>query len=203
MALSLREAPWHIQLLIALVLGVAVYAVFEYTPLSPVQQKKEELKGLETQSSQLQSQVAQLQQYKQRYTEFQQQVESLERQLKTLQEIVPEEKEVDEFIRMVQREASGSNVAIRRLTARPLSTREYHVEMPFEFEIDGPYYAVLDFFSRLGRLSRIINVGDLTLFGLSPAKQPRYPVGAGTTVTGTFTATTFFTKGAQGPPAKR
>ena len=34
--------------------------------------------------------------------------------------------------------------------------------MPFDIDADGPYYGV-DFFARLGRLSRIINVGDVKL----------------------------------------
>ena len=33
--------------------------------------------------------------------------------------------------------------------------------MPFEVQADGPYFNLLDFFGRLSRLSRIINVGDL------------------------------------------
>ena len=39
--------------------------------------------------------------------------------------------------------------------------------MPFDIEADGPYFSVLDFFARLGRLSRIINVGDLKMSSLT------------------------------------
>ncbi len=39
--------------------------------------------------------------------------------------------------------------------------REYHYDMPFELQADGPYFNLLDFFGRMSRLSRIINVGDL------------------------------------------
>jgi hypothetical protein len=52
----------------------------------------------------------------------------------------------------------------------------------------------LDFFGRLGRLSRIINVGDLAFDDPDKAKGAKYPVRPGTTVSGIFTATTFFTK---------
>jgi len=66
--------------------------------------------------------------------------------------------------------------------------------MPFEVQADGPYFNILDFFSRLGRLSRIINVGDLTFDAPDTQKGSKYPIRPGTTVTGTFVATTFFTK---------
>jgi hypothetical protein len=46
----------------------------------------------------------------------------------------------------------------------------------------------------LSRLSRIINVGDLTFADPAKGVGTRYPVRPGTTVTGVFTATTFFTK---------
>jgi hypothetical protein len=74
--------------------------------------------------------------------------------------------------------------------------KEYHYEMPFEVQADGPYFNILDFFGRLSRLSRIINVGDLQFDdpSASTAKGTKYPVRPGATVTGVFTATTFFTK---------
>jgi Tfp pilus assembly protein PilO len=131
-----------------------------------------------------------------------QQMDALNKQLDTLKTIVPEEKEVDEFIRLVQGAASASNVQLRRLTAQAIVPKEYHFEMPFEVQADGPYFNILDFFGRLSRLSRIINVGDLDFADPEKSKGTKYPVRPGTTVSGVFTATTFFTKPADtGAPA--
>src|SRR6202048_802864 len=121
-------------------------------------------------------------------------MDALSKQLETLNIIVPEEKEVDEFIRLVQGAAAASNVQIRRLTAQPVVAREYHYDMPFEVQADGPYFNILDFFGRLSRLSRIINVGDLNFVDPAKGQGAKYPVRPGTTVSGVFTATTFFTK---------
>ena len=62
----------------------------------------------------LNQEVTQLQVYKQRYGELKQQMDALNKQLDTLKTIVPEEKEVDEFIRQVQGAASASNVQLRQ-----------------------------------------------------------------------------------------
>jgi Tfp pilus assembly protein PilO len=70
--------------------------------------------------------------------------------------------------------------------------------MPFEVQADGPYFNLLDFFSRLGRLSRIINVGDLNF---ADSTKTKFPIRPGTTVSAVFTATTFFTKPADSGPA--
>jgi hypothetical protein len=53
---------------------------------------------------------------------------------------------------------------------------------------------VLDFFSRLSRLSRIINVGDLTFSGLKPGEKAPIPERPGSSVKAKMTITTFFTK---------
>jgi Tfp pilus assembly protein PilO len=121
-------------------------------------------------------------------------MDALSKQLDTLKTIVPEEKEVDEFIRLLQGAASASNVQLRKLTAQAIVPREYHYEMPFEVQADGPYFNILDFFGRLGRLSRIINVGDLVFDDPDKPKGTKYPTRPGTTVSAVFTATTFFTK---------
>ncbi len=206
MAISFREFPWYVQFLIFAALAVVIVLVGEFMPYSPVQQVRADLEKKNTEYQALAQEVSQLQVYQRRYGEFKAEMEALQKQLDALKTIVPEEKELDDFMRMVQGAATASNVQIRRLTAQPVVAKEFHFEMPFEVQVDGPYYAILDFFSRLGRLSRIINVGDLAFGGFGEARTSKYPVRAGTTVTGTFTATTFFTKASEGAgkaPAKQ
>jgi hypothetical protein len=67
--------------------------------------------------------------------------------------------------------------------------------------VDGPYFSIEDFFARLSRLSRIINVGDLTFSGLADPTKARFPVRPGTTVQGKCTVTTFFSKPMDTPTA--
>ena len=126
---------------------------------------------------------------------------ALEKQLDTLKTIVPEEKEVDEFMRLLQGAAAASGVQIRSLTAQAVVPKDYHYELPFAIQVDGPYFSIEDFFARLSRLSRIINVGDLKFNGLADAKKAKFPVRPGTTVTGTCLVTTFFSKPGDSGPA--
>jgi Tfp pilus assembly protein PilO len=95
---------------------------------------------------------------------------------------------------MVQNAAVTSGVSIRVLTAKAAVTKQYYSEMPFDIQADGSYYAVLDFFARLGRLSRIMNVGDLKLAALAKNAGGKFRLLPGTSVSGSFTITTFFTQ---------
>ena len=192
MANPLRDMSVIMQALVALAITVVLVVAGVYLPFSPVALERDEVDKAVRQREQLNTEVTQLQVYRQRYAELKSQMDALNKQLETLKTIVPEEKETDEFIRLVQGAASASGVQLRRLTAQAVVSKEYHYEMPFELEADGPYFNVLDFFGRLSRLSRIINVGDLNF--TDPGKGSRYPLRPGTTVTGAFTATTFFTK---------
>jgi type IV pilus assembly protein PilO len=203
MANPFRDMSVIMQGLVALAIAVILVLVGLYVPFSPVAQERSAYDAAVQQRTKLNQEVTQLQVYKQRYGELKQQMDALNKQLDTLKTIVPEEKEVDEFIRQVQGAASASNVQLRRLTALNIVPKDFHYEMPFEAQADGPYFNVLDFFSRLSRLSRIINVGDLQFD--DPAgptgKGTKYSVRPGETVSGVFTITTFFTKPADTAPA--
>jgi len=201
MANPFRDMSVIMQGLVALAIAVVLVLAGLYVPFSPVAQERSAYDEAVQQRTKLNQEVTQLQVYKQRYGELKQQMDALNKQLDTLKTIVPEEKEVDEFIRQVQGAASASNVQLRRLTAQNIVPKEFHYEMPFEAQADGPYFNVLDFFSRLSRLSRIINVGDLSFDDPSTGKGTRYPVRPGETVSGVFTITTFFTKAADTAPA--
>ena len=180
MANPFRDMSVIMQFLLALAITVVLVVAGVYIPFSPVAQERDELDKAGRLRGQLTQEVTQLHVYRQRYAE--------------LKSIVPEEKEADEFIRLVQGAAAASNVQLRRLTSMAIVSKEYHYEMPFDVQADGPYFNILDFFSRLSRLSRIINVGDLAFTDAQGNKGAKYPLRPGTTVSGTFTATTFFTK---------
>src|SRR5437660_2697741 len=197
---SLRDMSVFMQALVAVAVAVVLTALGVFVPGSPIARERDEVDAAVVKRTQLNQEVTQLQVYKQRYGELKQQMDALSKQLETLKTIVPEEKEADEFIRLVQGAASSSNVQLRRLTAQAVVPREYHFDMPFEVQADGPYFNILDFFGRLSRLSRIINVGDLQFDDPGTTKGTKYPIRPGTTVSGGFTATTYFTKPADAAP---
>jgi type IV pilus assembly protein PilO len=200
MGTSFRDWPWPLQALFYVALTVAIVLAGFYIPGLPLTTVRNQLETAQSQLKPLETEVANLRVYKQRRAELQSEMDALQKQLATLQTIVPEEKQTDQFILMIQSAAVSSGVSIRRLTAKPISSKPYYFEMPFEIEADGPYFSVLDFFGRLGRLSRIINVGDLKM---SPFKlDAKFHATPGSTVNGTFTITTFFTQaGPEATPA--
>lgn len=202
MANPLRDMSVIMQGLVAAAIAVVLVLLGIYLPFSPVAQEKDQVEKAVQQRTALTQEVQQLQVYKQRYGELKQQMDAYSKQLETLKTIVPEDKETDEFIRLLQGAASQSNVQLRQLKARAVVPKDNnYYEMPFDVQADGPYFNVLDFFGRLSRLSRIINVGDLDFSDPEKAKGGKYTLRPGSTVSGVFTVTTYFTKPAETAPA--
>src|ERR1700677_1381508 len=137
-----------------------------------------------------------LESYRPKLKQIEQQLAELKQQLESEARIVPNEKQLDGFITMLDGEAQKSGVWLRRYTAKPTASKEYYTEVPFDLELDGPYYGVLQFFDRVGKLERIVNVSGLLV---STTKTPsaakakhNYQYAPNESVVATFTATTFF-----------
>ena len=199
MANPFRDMSVFMQALVAVAIAVVIVLLGLYVPFSLVYTAREDLDRAVAERTTLTTEVSQLQVYRQRYSELKQQMDALSKQLETLRTIVPEEKEADEFIRLLQGAAAAATVQVRRITSMPVVPKQIHYEMPFEVQVDGSYFNVLDFFTRLSRLSRIINVGDLTFSDTE--KKGKYPFRPGTTVQGTMTVTTFFAKSTEAATA--
>ena len=133
----------------------------------------------------------------------------LQQQLEIQKRIVPEDKDADQFIKLLHDTAATSGIEIRRYTALPVSNKEFYSEVPFAIDIDGPYYSVLNFFQRVAELERIVNVGNMQMGNTKRGGEAKvkgsYAYAPGETVLASCTATTFFSHEpeevpAQGPP---
>jgi type IV pilus assembly protein PilO len=96
----------------------------------------------------------------------------------------------------VDAEAVKAGVELRRYTAMTVGNKDFYSEMPFELELDGPYYSMLNFFDRVSKLERIVNVSNLAIANVKKPSEARtkhtYSYAPGETVVATCTATTFF-----------
>jgi len=142
-----------------------------------------------------------LESYRPKLKQIEQQLAELKQQLEIEQRIVPDEKSVDGFIEMMDSEAVKAGVELRRYTAKDTKSQQYYTEVPFDMELDGPYYSALNFFDRVSKLERIVNVSSLlvsTTKNPNGAKAKRtYTYAPNESIIATFTATTYFSHDTQ------
>jgi type IV pilus assembly protein PilO len=148
--------------------------------------------------------TAELESYRPRLVQLDRELADIQNQLDAARRVVPEQEEADNFVRMLDAEAAQAGIQVRRYTAKPLVTKDLYTEAPFELELDGPYFALLNFVERLARLERIVNVSGLLLASTRKPgdAKPRhtYPYSANETVVATCIATTYFSQTLQAAP---
>ena len=144
-----------------------------------------------------------LEAYKPKLAEIERQLASLKQQLEIERRIVPDQKDVDTFMKTLDAEAMKAGIELRRYTARPVSAHEYYTEVPFELELDGPYYSMLNFFDHVGKLERIVSMSGLLV---ATTKKPMdaktkhtYQYAGNESVVATCVATTFFSHDTEVP----
>src|SRR5580704_10745138 len=139
---------------------------------------------------------AELESYRPKLKDMERQVANLKQQLEIERRIVPDEKEVDNFIKALDAEAMKTGIEIRRYTAKPVSSREFYTEVPFDLEIDGPYYSVLNFFDRVGKLERIVNISNVLIATVKKPGEAKtkhtYQYAQNESIVATCQASTFF-----------
>src|SRR5258707_14609453 len=140
MANPLRDMSLIMQVLLALAITVVLVVVGVYVPGSPVAQERDEVDKAVRERAQLNQEVTQLQVYRQRYSELKSQMDALNKQLDTLKNIGPEEKETDEFIRLVQGAAAASGVQLRRFAAQADWYKEKYLRNAVGLQGDGPVF---------------------------------------------------------------
>jgi type IV pilus assembly protein PilO len=147
---------------------------------------------------------AELESYRPKLKDMERQVANLKQQLEIERRIVPDDKEVDNFIKALDAEALKTGIEIRRYTAKPVSARDFYTEVPFDLEIDGPYYSVLNFFDRVGKLERIVNISNVLIATVKKPSEAKtkhtYQYAPTESIVATCQASTFFSHDTT-PPA--
>jgi type IV pilus assembly protein PilO len=183
-------AQWTIIIGVAVAITAGMY-MFVYKGMAEANQAN--LQVLADKNAE----IEQLRPYEQKLPELLAQIESLKQQMEIQKKIVPDEKEADKFIHLMQDTASQSGVEVRRYSAKAAAQKEFYTEVPFEMEVDGPYYSMLNFFERTAKLERIVNMNGLALGAIRSGKpgagaNAKYDYAPNESVIATCTASTFY-----------
>jgi type IV pilus assembly protein PilO len=156
MELSLNKLPWKAQIGVFIVVAVAALGGFYWYYVQDVQTElATRQKKLDTLRADISKGTATARQLPQ----FRKEVGELEARLDNLRAVLPEEKDVGDLLRRIQTLATQSNLQIKGFKPAPIVTKQMHAEWPISLELDGTYHNLGVFFDRVGKFSRIINIG--------------------------------------------
>lgn len=158
--------------------------------------KNQENVQLQAKIKDKQADNARLREYEPKLQQLTRNLVILEQQIDREKKVVPDDKDADQFIRLLHDTAASAGIEIRRYTAMPIANHEFYSEVPFSIDIDGPYYSVMVFFQKVSELERIVNIDNLQIAnpknsGAAKVKNT-FPYAPGETIVASCTATTFF-----------
>ena len=181
MELGLNKLPWKTQVGVFIALAIAALGGFYWYYVQDIQAAQA---VEQTKLDKLRADIAKGSATARQLPQFRQEVATLEARLDSLRAVLPEEKDVGDLLRRIQTLATQSNLQIKGFKPAPIVTKQMHAEWPINLELDGTYHNLGVFFDRVGKFSRIINIGGVRI----KAKEKPAP---GSTIDVVCTATTF------------
>lgn len=180
---SINEKPLRIRLGMLIAILVVISGAYWYFWWSP---KSEELA---TAKAELQREEKKLNEYQaiaRELPRFEQEFNKLNKEFEESARKLPEEKEIPSLIDSIYKEISGSGLESNTFAPKGEVKKDIYAEIPIEMKVYGSYYDLANFFDRISRLPRIVNVRDLNL-----SREQKKEGGDSTLLDADFTTVTF------------
>lgn len=144
------------------VLLVAAFAFLVYIP------KTDEIKSLKTEIEHLEGQIRLAAIKTKNLKKLEKDLASVEEDLKYALRLLPTTSEIPSLLKNITKLGNDSDLEFLLFNPLKEVPRELYVEIPVSVEVRGNYHHVAQFFDRVGKLDRIVNVVDITMI---PVKE--------------------------------
>ena len=152
------KLPQNQRIAVGAVIAVVIAVGFYYGWYAD---KAIERDGLVKDLGELNAQIAELNAVKANLPALEKEVEQLSLRLDQLRRILPPAKETPDLMKRLQSLASQANLKIKSFQPGQTAQKDFYLEWPIEISVEGTYPNLATFFDRVGRLPRIVNIGNL------------------------------------------
>ena len=160
METGFARLPWYGRVGAVAALAATPFLVCWLVYLRP------QLQGIDERRSALASKQAELLQARRDRAELARlrtRVDDLTLRLGRLGEALSEPEEVSALLRRLQVFAVRSNLTMRAFRPQPPVAHDLHTAWSYRLSLDGTYHGLAGFFGRVGGLSRVVTIDDLTI----------------------------------------
>ena len=192
MSFGLHKLPWHGQvgaILLAVVLGVLIFHLSWAVPA------RRDIAHREQELARTRGEIAAAREVRQRGSELAAQVAARERRLGRQAAAAGDAWDTGALLRRLQTLANASNLAIRAFAPRAAEPREPHEAQVSRLELRGTFHDLARFLEQVGRLPRIVRIGELDLRAIEPP-------GPDATIAAACVVTTFHPQPVAPPPPR-
>ena len=139
---------------------IAIIAVFIFVFYKP---KWAEIEKLDKQLTDLEKKLEVAKENASNLKKFQKQMADAEAQFKTAMKALPERQEIPSLLTSISR--SGQDAGLDFFLFEPKSElrKEFYAEIPVNMKVKGGYHDLALFFDKVARLSRIVNISNISM----------------------------------------
>jgi type IV pilus assembly protein PilO len=158
----LANAPRPQKIAVGIV-GLVIVAALGYFIVSP---KSAERDALRQRNVVLQAEVEKARAEEAGLRTFRAQADGLRKRLELAKGRLPSEREIPGLYRQISDLALQAGLAVALFAPKPGEDKDTVTEIPIAVSAEGTYHQLGGFFSRIGRIPRIVNLGDFRLAGV-------------------------------------
>jgi len=139
---------------------LAIVAIFVFVLYKP---KLEQISNLNRQLKTLEQKLVVAKKNAADLEKFQKMMQEAEVQFKTAMRALPEKEEIPSLLTSISR--SGQDVGLEFLLfePKPEVRKEFYAEIPVAMQVKGGYHDLAIFFDKVARLSRIVNIKNISM----------------------------------------
>jgi len=157
---SINDQSLQAKLGILILLIVIICGVYWYFFWSP---NANELGRLEVKLRKTEKKLQEYEAIAKELPEFQREFKRLNKEFQIASAKLPKDKEIPSLIDNVYAELSASGLEPIVFEPKGEVNKDIYAEIPINMEVTGSYYDLANFFDRISRLPRIVNVRQLDL----------------------------------------
>lgn len=167
--------PWHklskLSRTHKIVISVAIFGAlwgcfvwFFYMP------QTETIARLNKDLKSAQDKLARLKDVEKNLRAFKKKFKKTEEEFKEALKLLPDKEEIPTLLTSISNLGAQSGLEFILFQPQKEVPRNFYAEIPLKIEVTGPYHNVATFFDQVSRLSRIVNIGDVTMAEMKAAK---------------------------------
>jgi len=136
--------------------GGAFYAL-DYMP------KSEEIANAEDNVDRLEQQLRTVKIRAKSLQKFRDEHAMVKAKFKEALKLLPDKREIPNLLQSISKQGLDAKLEFRLFSPQAEKSKDFYMEIPVSMEVRGEYRNVLDFFDRVGRMDRIVNILNISM----------------------------------------
>lgn len=155
-----NQVPTAQKVILLIIIMAGVCVVFWMFFYQPVQ---DEIESNKNQLTQLEQEKERLERLRENQARMRTKITELQQELLIAREKLPATAEVPSLLQRVHNQAKTAGLEIETFQRESNQSQQYYIEIPVSMELTGTFDELANFFHYVGRMTRIVNVKNLSM----------------------------------------